>query len=208
MLNATQVMQISPIIPVIAIDNADDAVDLAYALMEGGIKVLEITLRTPAAISAIERIAKNCHGTVVGAGTVLNDTDLRRVIDAGAAFSISPGMTPTLLKSATALQHTLLPGVASASDIMMGLEHGYDRFKLFPAENAGGVRALQSFSGPFQKIKFCPTGGINAQNVDDYLALDNVLCVGGSWVAPTALIKKRDYEQIARISKEALRAIM
>ena len=200
-------MEISPIIPVIAIDDADEAVNLANALIEGGIKILEITLRTPAAIEAIERIAKECGDAVVGAGTVLNEKDLRRVIDAGAAFSISPGMTPSLLQSATALKHTLLPGAASASDIMMGLEHGYDRFKLFPAMSAGGVTALKSFGGPFQNVKFCPTGGVSADNVSDFLKLDNVLCVGGSWVAPSSLIRAKEYDRITQITREALNTL-
>ena len=200
-------MEISPIIPVIAIDDADEAVNLANALIEGGIKILEITLRTPAAIEAIERIAKECGDAVVGAGTVLNEKDLRRVIDAGAAFSISPGMTPSLLQSATALKHTLLPGAASASDIMMGLEHGYDRFKLFPAMSAGGITALKSFGGPFQNVKFCPTGGVSADNVSDFLSLDNVLCVGGSWVAPSSLIRAKEYDRITQITREALNTL-
>jgi len=207
MMSPTEVMQVSPIIPVIAIDDADAAIDLANALIEGGIRILEITLRTPAALEAIERIASHCPDAVIGAGTVLTPDDLRRVDDAGAQFSISPGMTPTLLQSAKAMGVTLLPGAASASDIMMGLEYGYDRFKLFPAISAGGITALKSFSGPFQDVKFCPTGGINAENAPDFLSLSNVLCIGGSWVAPSHLIKNRDFTKITTVTKKALEAI-
>lgn len=207
MLTATQVMEVSPIIPVIAIDDANDAVELANALIEGGINILEITLRTPAALQAIEQIAIHCPDAVIGAGTVLNPEDLKRVDDAGGKFSISPGMTPTLLQSAKTMGVTLLPGAASASDIMMGLEHGYDRFKLYPAMSAGGITALKSFSGPFQNVKFCPTGGVNANNAPDFLALSNVLCIGGSWVAPLELIKNRDFAQITEITKKAMEAI-
>lgn len=200
-------MEVSPIIPVIAIDNADEAVNLANALIEGGINILEITLRTPAALEAIERIATHCRNAVVGAGTVLNATDLKRVNDAGAQFSISPGMTPSLLQSAKAMNATLLPGAATATDIMMGLEHGYDRFKLFPAISAGGITALKSFAGPFQNVKFCPTGGVNADNAADFLSLDNVLCIGGSWVAPSHLINNKDYAQITQVTKTTIQAI-
>jgi 2-dehydro-3-deoxyphosphogluconate aldolase/(4S)-4-hydroxy-2-oxoglutarate aldolase len=207
MLTPTQVMQISPIIPVIAIDDADKAVNLANALIEGGIRILEITLRTAAALDAIERIATQCSNAVVGAGTVLNQEDLKRVNDAGAQFSISPGMTVSLLQSAKTMNVTFLPGVASASDIMLGLEHGYDRFKLFPAVSAGGITALKSFSGPFGNVKFCPTGGVNADNAADFLALDNVLCVGGSWVAPSHLIDNDDYWQITKITRNAIETI-
>lgn len=207
MMTPTQVMEVSPIIPVIAIDDADEAVNLANALIEGGIRILEITLRTPAAIKAIEQIAKHCPDAVVGAGTVLNPTDLQRVVDAGAQFSISPGMTPTLLESAKTMHATLLPGAATASDIMMGLEHGFDRFKLFPAITAGGTTALRSFGGPFKDVKFCPTGGVNADNASDFLSLGNVLCVGGSWVAPSDLIDAKAYEKITTITKKALNMI-
>ena len=204
---ATEVMEISPIIPVIAINDANEAVNLAHALMAGGINILEITLRTPAALKAIESIAAQSSDAVVGAGTVLNIDDLKRVRDAGAKFAISPGSTPTLLEAAKKMEFTLLPGVATASEIMMGLEHGYDRFKLFPAMSAGGVTALKSFGGPFQYVKFCPTGGINATNADDFLSLKNVLCVGGSWVAPQKLIDAMAYDEITAITKASLQAL-
>lgn len=203
----TEVMQLSPVIPVIAINDADEALNLAHALMAGGINVLEITLRTPAALKAIENIASHNSDAVVGAGTVLNAEDLKRVCDAGAKFAISPGMTPSLLEAAKKMDFTLLPGVATASDIMMGLEFGYDRFKLFPAVTAGGMGALKSFGGPFQSVKFCPTGGINAANADDFLSLQNVLCVGGSWVAPQKLIDAGAYEEITAITKASLKAL-
>ena len=203
----TEVMQLSPVIPVIAINDASEAPNLARALMDGGISVLEITLRTPAALGAIESIALHDGGAVVGAGTVLNVDDLKRVRDAGAKFAISPGSTPALLEAAKKMEFTLLPGVATASEIMLGLELGYDRFKLFPAVTAGGVGALKSFAGPFQSVKFCPTGGVNASNVNDFLSLPNVLCVGGTWVAPQKLIDAKAYEEITAITQASLKAL-
>ena len=203
----TEVMQLSPIIPVIAINDASESLNLARALMDGGIKVLEITLRTPAALKAIESIALYDGGAVVGAGTVLSIDDLKRVRDAGAKFAISPGSTPALLEAAKKMEFTLLPGVATASEIMLGLELGYDRFKLFPAVTAGGIGALKSFAGPFQSVKFCPTGGVNPSNVNDFLSLSNVLCVGGTWVAPQKLIDTRHYDEITAITQASLKAL-
>ena len=200
-------MQLSPIIPVIAINCADEAPELARALMAGGINVLEITLRTPAALDAIESIAAGEKDAVVGAGTVLSGDDLRRVRDAGAKFAISPGLTPSLLEAAKDMDFPLLPGVATASEIMTGLEYGYDRFKLFPAVSAGGVAALKSFAGPFHSVKFCPTGGVNAANAGDFLHLENVLCVGGSWVAPKKLVDAKAYEEITAITRASLNAL-
>jgi 2-dehydro-3-deoxyphosphogluconate aldolase/(4S)-4-hydroxy-2-oxoglutarate aldolase len=198
------IMTLSPVMPVIAIDDAAEAVNLARALMEGGIRVLEITLRTPAALEAIRIISEEIEGAVVGAGTVLNPGDLQRVRDAGAAFAISPGITPELLREASGTGFPFLPGVATASEIMQGLDAGFDRFKLFPAVSAGGVAALNSFAGPFPDVRFCPTGGIGASDFTEYLALENVLCVGGSWVAPARLIRAGAYGEITAISRTAV----
>lgn len=203
-LTPQQIMTASPIIPVIAIDDANQAVDLAHALIDGGINVLEITLRTPAAIDAIRLIINNLPEVIIGAGTVLSTNDLLAVQDAGAKFAISPGSTESLLSEAKKRDFPLLPGVATASEIMMGLDLGYDHFKLFPAMSAGGITALKSFSGPFQTAKFCPTGGVNENNFLDFLALDNVLCIGGSWIAPSSLSRDRKFADITQLTASAL----
>lgn len=205
-LTPEDIMRVSPIIPVIAIDDADQAVNLAHALIEGGIKVLEITLRTPAALAAIKNINMEIPDAVVGAGTVLTSVDLSKVIDAGASFAISPGSTPELLKTAKAEAFPLLPGVATASEIMQGMDLGYNHFKLFPAVTAGGVGALKSFSGPFPQAHFCPTGGITIANMNEFLALENVICVGGTWIAPKDLINAGNFTEISRISAGSLKA--
>jgi 2-dehydro-3-deoxyphosphogluconate aldolase/(4S)-4-hydroxy-2-oxoglutarate aldolase len=201
-----EIMTLSPVMPVIAIDDAAEAVNLARALMDGGIRVLEITLRTPAALEAIRIVSEEVEGAVVGAGTVLNPSDLQRVQEAGAAFAISPGITPELLRGASGTDLPFLPGVATASEIMLGLDAGLERFKLFPASSAGGVAALRSFAGPFPGVKFCPTGGIGASDFTEYLALENVLCVGGSWVAPARLIRAGEYDRITALSRAAVDA--
>jgi 2-dehydro-3-deoxyphosphogluconate aldolase/(4S)-4-hydroxy-2-oxoglutarate aldolase len=203
-LTAPQIMALTPIIPVIAIDDAERAIDLAHALIAGGINVLEITLRTPAALKAISLLAQNVPEAVVGAGTVLNTDDLHRVVDAGAKFAISPGSTETLLLEALKLSYPLLPGVATASEIMQGLDLGYTHFKLFPAMSAGGITALKSFSGPFQSAKFCPTGGISEDNFLDFLNLKNVLCIGGTWIAPGDLTNAGKFDEITKLTASAL----
>ncbi|CAA6827635.1 MAG: Keto-deoxy-phosphogluconate aldolase [uncultured Thiotrichaceae bacterium] len=206
-LSPADIMSVSPIIPVIAIDDADHAVDLAHALMDGGIKVLEITLRTPAALASIKKISAAIPDAVVGAGTVLTTDDLSNVIDAGASFAISPGSTPKLLKTAQAEKFPLLPGVATASEIMQGMDLGYNHFKLFPAVTAGGVGALKSFSGPFPQARFCPTGGISMTNMNEFLTLENVICVGGSWIAPQALVQTGNFAEITHITAKSLKEL-
>ena len=203
-LSPQEIMTLSPIIPVIALEDAERAIDLAHALIAGGISVFEITLRTPAALNAIKLIEENVPNATVGAGTVLNIDDLHRVIDAGAKFAISPGSTEELLLEAQKLNFPLLPGVATASEIMKGLDIGYTHFKLFPAMSAGGITALKSFSGPFQNAKFCPTGGISENNFLDFLKLDNVLCIGGTWVAPGDLTNAGKFDEITKLSESAL----
>ena len=204
LLSPQEIMSLSPIIPVIEIGDISQSIDLANALIAGGINVLEITLRTPAAIDAISLIAKEIPSAIVGAGTVLNPADLAKVRDAGASFAISPGCTDSLLKSATDISFPLIPGVSTGSEIMNGLDLGYTHFKLFPATSVGGIPLLKSFSGPFQQAKFCPTGGIKENNYLEFLALDNVLCVGGSWVAPNQLVKTGDFNLITEITSSAL----
>lgn len=203
-LTPQEIMTTSPIIPVIEIDEVSQAIDLANALMAGGIRVLEVTLRTDAALDAIKLLAKEVPEAIVGAGTVLNPTDLVKVRDAGASFAISPGCSDPLLTRAKHINFPLIPGLVTGSEIMNGLDLGYTHFKLFPATSVGGIPLLKSFSGPFQQAKFCPTGGINEDNYLDFLALDNVLCAGGSWVAPKKLVNAGDFDKITEITKSAL----
>ncbi|MCL4110499.1 UNVERIFIED_CONTAM: hypothetical protein GTU68_022381 [Idotea baltica] len=203
-LSPAEIMTVSPIIPVIEISEVSQAIDLANALIDGGIKVLEITLRTAAALDSISLLAKEVPEAVLGAGTVLTPQDLERVRDAGAIFAISPGCTDRLLQSAKDIDFPLIPGVSTGSEVMQGLDLGYTHFKLFPATSVGGIPLLKSFSGPFQQAKFCPTGGINEANYLDFLALDNVLCAGGSWVAPTKLVNSGDFDEITALTKSAL----
>lgn len=193
----------APVLPVLAIDHLDDAVPLARALVEGGLPVLEVTLRTNAALSAIRRIADQVPDAIVGAGTVLTAADLAAVVAAGAAFAISPGATDALYVAACDITIPWIPAVATASELMRGLEHGHRRFKFFPAEAAGGVAALKSFAGPFPQAKFCPTGGIDAASAPRYRALANVVTVGGSWMVPKDALQSRDWERITALARQA-----
>ena len=202
-MRSDEVMRLSPVIAVVVVRDAGHAEPLARALAAGGIRAVEITLRTPVALEAIRRAADAVPEAVVGAGTVLSERDLRAVADAGAAFAVSPGATPSLLEAALTGGVPLLPGVSSASELMMGLEHGYDRFKLFPAEAVGGRALLKGLAGPFAEARFCPTGGITNDNAQSYLDLPNVLCVGGSWVAPDGLMAQGDWEGIEHLAREA-----
>jgi 2-dehydro-3-deoxyphosphogluconate aldolase/(4S)-4-hydroxy-2-oxoglutarate aldolase len=205
MLTAREVMAISKIIPVMSVDSVEESLRLCEALIKGGVSIFEITLRTPCAMDAIRAVAKEFPHATTGAGTVLNPIQFKMVEDAGATFAISPGLTESLAKYKNSIP--LLPGVATASEIMQGLEYGYDAFKLFPANIVGGVNALKSFGAPFGDVVFCPTGGINADNVKEFLALKNVLCVGGSWIVPTELIKERDFKAITALTQKALLAL-
>ncbi|WP_298440204.1 bifunctional 4-hydroxy-2-oxoglutarate aldolase/2-dehydro-3-deoxy-phosphogluconate aldolase [uncultured Ferrimonas sp.] len=203
-MQPAEVFARSKVVPVMVIQNLEEAVPLAQALVEGGIKILEVTLRTECAIEAIRQIRQAVPEALVGAGTVLCPEQLDAVIEAGAQFAISPGTTPTLLAAAKQRNIPLIPGVASVSDMMIALEHGYDHLKFFPAESNGGVKALKAMSGPMLKLTFCPTGGISLANYHDYLALNNVKCVGGSWVAPTDAVEAGDWARITELSKQAL----
>jgi 2-dehydro-3-deoxyphosphogluconate aldolase/(4S)-4-hydroxy-2-oxoglutarate aldolase len=179
------VMRLAPVIPVLVIDDAADARPIAEALVAGGITALEVTLRTPAAIEVIVEMAK-VEGAVVGAGTVLNERDLDASIEAGAKFIVSPGLTSRLAEAALERDIALLPGVSTAGDIMRGLDLGLNHFKFFPAETSGGIAALKALAAPFHQCRFCPTGGISQTSAADWLALEAVLCVGGSWLVPRA----------------------
>lgn len=203
---AEQVMTASPVVPVIVIERVEDAVPLARALVAGGLKVLEVTLRTPAALDAIRAINAEIDGAILGVGTVTNAGQLQASVDAGAKFAISPGLTPSLLEAKNDFDIPLLPGIATISEMMLGIEAGLKHFKFFPASVAGGAPMLKAFAGPFPDIRFCPTGGINEKNFLEYLALPNVLCVGGSWVAPVNAVKEHDWATITRLSKQAIDA--
>lgn len=192
-----QIMRLAPVIPVIVIDRVEDAVPMAEALVAGGLKVLEVTMRTPAALDAI-RAMKKVPGAVVGAGTVLNPRMLEDALDAGSEFVVSPGLTDSLGQAAITAGVPFLPGVANATNIMAGLDIGLDSFKFFPAATSGGVAALKALTGPFGGINFCPTGGISAATAPEWLALDPVLCVGGSWVVPSGPLDPARIEALAR----------
>ncbi|WQZ35472.1 bifunctional 4-hydroxy-2-oxoglutarate aldolase/2-dehydro-3-deoxy-phosphogluconate aldolase [Helicobacter pylori] len=199
-----EVLQISPIIPVVVIENIKDAVPLAQSLIEGGIHIIEVTLRSSCALEAIELIAKNVPKMRVGAGTILNPTQLEQAQNRGAEFLISPGLTIKLLEYAKKKDMPLIPGVSSSSEVMQALELGYNALKFFPAEYCGGVKLLNAFNGPFKGVKFCPTGGISADNMRSYLNLENVLCVGGSWLTPKNLIQNKEWDKITEICKRSL----
>ncbi|MFT2645088.1 bifunctional 4-hydroxy-2-oxoglutarate aldolase/2-dehydro-3-deoxy-phosphogluconate aldolase [Helicobacter pylori] len=199
-----EVLQISPIVPVVVIENIKDAVPLAQSLIEGGIPIIEVTLRSSCALEAIELIAKNVPKMRVGAGTILNPTQLEQAQNRGAEFLISPGLTIKLLEYAKKKDMPLIPGVSSSSEVMQALELGYSALKFFPAEYCGGVKLLNAFNGPFKGVKFCPTGGISADNMHSYLNLENVLCVGGSWLTPKNLIQNKEWDKITEICKRSL----
>ncbi len=199
-----EILQISPIVPVVVIENIKDAVPLAQTLIEGGIPIIEVTLRSSCALEAIELIAKNVPKMRVGAGTILNLTQLEQAQNRGAEFLISPGLTIKLLEHAKKKDMPLIPGVSSSSEVMQALELGYNALKFFPAEYCGGVKLLNAFNGPFKGVKFCPTGGVSVDNMRSYLALENVVCVGGSWLTPKNLIQNKEWDKITEICKRAL----
>jgi len=200
----SEVLNASPVMPVMVIEDAENAVPLARALMAGGIKVLEITLRTEAAMASIKAISEEVEGALVGAGTITTPEQLQAVADAGAVFAISPGLTPKLLEAANKSSIALIPGISSVSELMTGMEYGLDHFKFFPAAAAGGIPMLKGIAGPIPQITFCPTGGISPSNYNDYLALKNVACVGGSWLVPADVVKNKDWDAVTALAKEAV----
>jgi len=203
LLEIRSILAAGPVIPVLVIEREDDAVPIARALLRGGVRVLEVTLRTGGAVSAIAAIAREVPDAIVGAGTLVSEEQASRAADAGARFLVSPGLTQTLARAAGSLRIPLLAGVATASDILRGIELNMSAFKLFPAEIAGGVGALKAFAGPFPGISFCPTGGITVQNAPSYLQLSNVACVGGSWLAPADAVAAKDWHRIEQLAREA-----
>lgn len=203
-IQPSELFAMGPIVPVLVIKDVKDALPIAEALLAADVKVLEVTLRTPAALEVISIIAKHLPEAIVGAGTVTNRDLLQQSYDAGAKFAISPGLTKNLLKAGKEGNIALIPGISSISELMDGIDCGYDHLKFFPAEASGGVKALQSIGGPFPDIKFCPTGGINLNNIRDYLALPNVSCCGGSWLVSDEIIKQGNWQEITRLSKQVL----
>lgn len=194
---------LGPIVPVLVIKRVEDALPIAEALLAADIRVLEVTLRTPAALDVIRTISENLPEAVVGAGTVTNRALLQASADAGAKFAISPGLTSDLLQAGKEGDVALIPGISSISELMDGIDAGYDHFKFFPAEASGGVKAIQSIGGPFPDIRFCPTGGINLNNIKDYLALNNVKCCGGSWLVSDEIVDNKDWGKITQLANEA-----
>lgn len=197
MTDIETIMRLAPVIPVITIDDARHAAPMAEALVRGGIRALEVTLRTPAALDAIREMA-HVAGACVGAGTVLSSRDLDQALEAGAQFVVSPGLTDALAQAATSVRIPFLPGVATASDIMRALDHGFSHLKFFPAESSGGIPALKALAAPFSTVTFCPTGGITLASAPQWLSLPPVACVGGSWLTPAGPLDVAAIERNAR----------
>ncbi|CAN7320875.1 bifunctional 4-hydroxy-2-oxoglutarate aldolase/2-dehydro-3-deoxy-phosphogluconate aldolase [Variovorax sp. LjRoot290] len=202
-LSAIDVMRDAPVIPVIVLHDVKDAVPLARALVAGGIRMLEVTLRTREALECIEIIAKEVPEAVPGAGTIRSAADAQASALAGAKFGVSPGYTRAVGKACHDLGLPLLPGVATGSEIMLAQEDGFTELKFFPAVQAGGVAMLKAWQGPFGEVKFCPTGGVTAANAHEFLSLANVACVGGSWIVPTEAIAAGDWARIEALAREA-----
>ncbi|SEB22136.1 bifunctional 4-hydroxy-2-oxoglutarate aldolase/2-dehydro-3-deoxy-phosphogluconate aldolase [Variovorax sp. YR216] len=201
-MNVLTIMRTGPVIPVIVIDRLEDAVPLARALVAGGIRVLEVTLRTPVALKAIEAIANEVEGAITGVGTITQPKDFDAALKAGALFGVSPGLTPELVAAARDSALPLLPGVMTPSDVIAARAAGFTELKLFPAQQAGGIGMLKALGGPFPDVTFCPTGGIGAATAPDFLALPNVACVGGSWLTPASAVADRDWGRITTLARE------
>jgi len=198
-----EILRAGPVMPVVVIDDAAHAVPLARALVAGGIRAIEITLRTGAALDAIQAISREVPDAIPGVGTALTGADVLAALEAGARFIVSPGATPALMQAAIGSGLPFLPGVATASELMAGMAAGLSAFKFFPAAQAGGVEALKAFGGPFPNARFCPTGGVSAANAAAYLALPGVLCVGGSWIAPREVIAAGEFAKIEALARAA-----
>ena len=199
---ALHVMQDAPVIPVIVLNDVAHAVPMARALVAGGVRMLEVTLRTPQALACMEAIARDVPEAVVGAGTVRSKADAQAAANAGARFAVSPGYTSAVGQACRDLGLPLLPGVATGSEIMMAQEDGFTQLKFFPAMQAGGPAMLKAWSGPFFDVKFCPTGGVTLQNAPEFLALPNVVCVGGSWIVPADAMAKGEWDNITQLAKD------
>ncbi|HEX7384458.1 MAG TPA: bifunctional 4-hydroxy-2-oxoglutarate aldolase/2-dehydro-3-deoxy-phosphogluconate aldolase [Burkholderiaceae bacterium] len=202
-MKTIELLRLSPVIAVIVIDRVAHAVPMARALVKGGVRVLEVTLRTPAALDAVHAIAEEIEGAIVGVGTVTTGRDFRRSQRAGAAFCVSPGLTPELASAARDHDLPLLPGVMTPSELMSARAAGFTALKLFPAQCAGGVGMLQALQGPFPEMVFCPTGGITPESAPHFLALPNVACVGGSWLTPPELMHAGDWQRVTALARAA-----
>lgn len=203
-LSIDKIVQVAPVVPVMVVERLEDAVPLAQALYNGGLKVLEITLRTPVALDAIRAMVDALpDDAVIGAGTIVTPDDLKKAVEAGSTFLVSPGTTAELIEAAKASDVPLLPGIATPSEAMNLLAHGFTHMKFFPAEAAGGVAMVKSIGGPLPQITFCPTGGINLAKAPEYLSLPNVACVGGTWMAPKNLIAEKRWDEIEKLAREA-----
>jgi len=203
MMNVLELMRIGPVIPVIVIDRIEYAVPLARALVAGGVRVLELTLRTPVALEAIKVIAGEVEEAIVGVGTISRAADFDASLKAGAVFGVSPGLTPDLVAAAKDSGLPLLPGVMTPSDVIAARSAGFQQLKLFPAQQAGGLGMLSALGGPFPDVTFCPTGGISAATAPEFLALKNVACVGGSWLTPADAVASGDWARITTLAREA-----
>lgn len=202
-MNLDQIIAETSVMPVMVVEKVEDAVPLAHALVEGGIRVLEITLRTAAGLDAVRAIRAAVPDAIVGVGTIATPAQLEASIAAGAQFGVSPGSTPKLLQAVADSKLPFLPGVATMSEVMQAMELGFTVQKFFPAVQAGGVKMLDAFRGPFPQVSFCPTGGINAQNAPEFFKLPNVVCVGGSWLTPKELVAGCNWAEIKRLAHEA-----
>jgi len=202
-MNIRSILELAPVVPVLTVEHIDHAVPLARTLCAGGLRVLEVTLRTPAALPAIEAMRKAVPDAVVGVGTLARPGDFVTASNAGAQFGVSPGLTAEMAAAARAASFPMLPGIMTPTDLLAGLGWGYDTFKLFPAQQAGGIGMLKALGAPFPEVVFCPTGGISRATAPDFLALPNVACVGGSWVAPTDKIRAGDWAAIEALAKDA-----
>jgi 2-dehydro-3-deoxyphosphogluconate aldolase / (4S)-4-hydroxy-2-oxoglutarate aldolase len=202
-MDALTLLRQGPVVPVIVIDDPAVAVDLAHALVAGGVRVLEVTLRTKAALAAIRRMREEVPEAIVGAGTLRTRAQVEACVDAGAQFGISPGLTPELAAAARSAALTFIPGIATPAEAMRAEDEGFLVQKLFPAEAVGGVKLLKSLAGPFPNLRYCPTGGIDLARAPDYLKLPNVMCVGGSWLTPADAVAARDWDRITALAREA-----
>jgi 2-dehydro-3-deoxyphosphogluconate aldolase/(4S)-4-hydroxy-2-oxoglutarate aldolase len=199
-----KILKVSPVVPVVTIKKAEDAVPIAEALIAGGIKIIEITLRTTAGLKAIEEVSKRIPEMTVGAGTVSNPEQFKNAIGAGAQFVVSPGLTDKLASFAKTEKTPFLPGVATISEIMKARDYGFQYLKLFPASVVGGPAAIKQYSSLFSDVYFCPTGGISLGNMNEYLSIVNVVCVGGSWLTPESAVEAKNWNEVKRLSKQAV----
>ncbi len=202
-MNIREIMNVAPVVPVLIVEELEQAAPLAQALCAGGLRVLEVTLRTPVALAAIEAMRIAVPDAIVGVGTLARPEDFEAAERAGALFGVSPGLTPELAEASRAVSFPLLPGVMTPGEVIAARLQGFDSLRLFPALQAGGIGMLRALASPFSDVVFCPTGGITRESAPDFLALPNVACVGGSWVAPATLLKSRDWKGIEELARDA-----